>query len=96
MATVNANRPCGIAFDDGTRVELRVGLNEDVPDAVKKHPYFKALVAEGDVQVVAVEEADDVEEQKDEKPGRRRGKKGEDKEEQPVEVVPAASEQDAE
>ena len=53
MATVNANRPCGIAFDDGTRVELRVGLNEDVPDAVKTHPYFKALEADGDVMIIA-------------------------------------------
>ena len=53
MATVNANRPVSIALDDGTRVELRVGVNEDVPDAVKSHPYFKALEADGDAMVIA-------------------------------------------
>ncbi len=53
MATVNANRPCGVALEDGTRVDFKVGLNEDVPDAVKSHPYFKALEADGDVMIIA-------------------------------------------
>ena len=53
MATVNANRPCGVALEDGARVDFKVGLNEDVPDAVKSHPYFKALEADGDVMIIA-------------------------------------------
>lgn len=53
MATVNANRPCSVVFDDGVKVDFKVGLNEDVSDAVKTHPYFKALEADGDVMIIA-------------------------------------------
>lgn len=101
MATVNANRPCAIAFDDGTRVDLRVGLNEDVPDKIKKHPYFKALAADGDVHLVApeaIEEAEEAEkdDQQEEKPKRGRAKKDKEQAEQQEESAPVEIEQEAE
>ena len=99
MATVNANRPVSIALDDGTRVELRVGVNEDAPDKIKKHPYFKALVADGDVHLVVSEEAEEIEgadEQQEEKPKRGRAKKDKEQADQQEESAPVEIEQEAE
>ena len=99
MATVNAIRPVSIALDDGARVDLRVGLNEDVPDKIKKHSYFKALVADGDVHLVVSEEAEEIEdadEQQEEKPKRGRSKKDKEQAGRQEESAPVETEQDAE